>query len=57
MGYLVSKDGPKRRESFREKLNKLNKLTTMKATTIKVLAYKPMSMMFVVGFSEVVGKC
>ena len=37
-GYIVSKDGQKRREPFRVKLNKLNALTTIKATTTKVWA-------------------
>ena len=35
-GYLVSKDGQTRRTPFRVKLNKLNKLTTIKSTTITV---------------------
>ena len=38
MGYLMSKDGPKRTRPFRVKLKKLNKLTTIKATTITVLS-------------------
>ena len=35
----MSKDGHTRRKPFRVKLNKLNKLTTIKSATIKVGAY------------------
>ena len=38
-GYLVSKDGQQRRQPFRVQLNKLNKSTTIKFTSIKVRAY------------------
>ena len=40
MGYLVSKDGQKRREPFRVKFKQLNESTSFKVTTIQVWAYK-----------------